>query len=183
MAGAKGLPTLGDNRSATQSVVDPFAGRPCCVCKISESSNSFRSLVNPALHVGKQIGGGVGWRAWDGRTGMAGGCTTTGGKGRELVAQPLTSIDSRISIGASTRHDLVGFIDGFLHLCGAALFLGACGIHRLAAGLLQIEHGLRVAHFGGFQLLPHAPALNRPCGERRGDTCGHHDGGNAGGAQ
>jgi hypothetical protein len=108
------------------------------------SSNCVRSLVKPALHVGEQIGGGVGWRAWAGSAGMAGGSTAGGGEAGETLAQPLTSISSGISISARALHGLVGFIGGFLHLCGAALFFGAGGLHGFAAGALEVGDVLGV---------------------------------------
>lgn len=102
------------------------------------SSNSVRSLVKPALHVGEQIGGGAGWRAWAGSAGMAGGSTAGGGEAGETVAQPLTSISSGVSISAGARQGFVGFIGGFLHLCGAAFFFGARRLHSFAAGALKV---------------------------------------------
>ena len=61
-------------------------------------SNFVRSLIKPALHVGEQIGGGVGWRATSGRGGIAGGGTTTGGEGCDTAAQADTSIGSSSGI-------------------------------------------------------------------------------------
>lgn len=92
---------------------------------VSKSSNSVRSLVKPALHVGKHSGGGVGWCASAGSFGTAGACTTGGGEGGNVLAQPVTSISSGNSISAGAFHGLAGIIGGFLHLCGAALFFGA----------------------------------------------------------
>jgi hypothetical protein len=45
---------------AIQGVVCAFAGASSDVSLVSVSSNSVRSLIKPALHVGEQIGGGVG---------------------------------------------------------------------------------------------------------------------------
>ena len=81
-----------------QCVVRALAGSAGDVCFVSMSSNSFRSFVKPALHVGEQIGGGVGWRASVGRGGIAGGGTTTGGEGCNTPAQADTSIGSASSI-------------------------------------------------------------------------------------
>lgn len=110
------------------------------------SSNSVRSLVKPALHVGEQIGGGAGWRAWGGSAGMAGGCTAGGGEAGDTVAQPLTSISGSSSISAGALQGLVGFIGDFLHLCGAALFLGAGG---LLGALGCVGHGLQLRGVAG----------------------------------
>ena len=101
-------------------------------------SNSLCSLSKPALHVGKQIGGGDGWRATAGRAGIAGGSTTGGGDGGDTVAQPLASISSGSSISAGALQGLVGFIGGFLHICCAASFFGACGQHGFSGIALQV---------------------------------------------
>lgn len=101
------------------------------------SSNSVRSLVKPALHVGEQIDGGFGWRACTGRAGTAGGATTAGGDGGELCAQPLTSVSSSIGVSARTRQLFFGFMDDPLQRFGAALFLGPGGGFSLARGPFQ----------------------------------------------
>lgn len=135
------------------------------------SSNSVRSLIKPALHEGEQIDGGVGWRAWAGSAGMAGGSTAGGGKAGETVAQPLTSISSGISISEGPRQGFMGFIGGFLQLCAAALFFGAgfglgqaCGLlHRLQL------HGVALAGLGVRALLAgEAPGLEP--GEQQGGS-------------
>lgn len=69
---------------------------------VSKSSNCFRSLVKPALHVGKHSLGGVGCLTSLGSSGIAAGLTTTADCG-DLVAQPAPSISGRISISASPR--------------------------------------------------------------------------------
>lgn len=133
------------------------------------SSNCVRSRVKPALHVGEQIGGGVGWRAWAGSAGMAGGSTAGGGEAGETLAQPLTSISSGISISAGALQGVVGFIGGFLHLCGAALFFGAGFGLGLAGGLLhRLQlHGVALAGLGVCALLAgEAPGLEP--GEQQG---------------
>ncbi len=101
------------------------------------ASNSVRSLVKPALHVGKQIAGGAGCRAWGGSGGIAGACTTGGGNGGETVAQPLASISSGNSISAGAIEGVRGFIGDLLQRGAAALFLGARGGLGVAAGLGQ----------------------------------------------
>lgn len=45
---------------AAQRIRNPLAGTAGSVGSVSESSSCFLSLVNPALHVGKQSLGGVG---------------------------------------------------------------------------------------------------------------------------
>jgi hypothetical protein len=87
-------------------------------------SNSVRSLVKPALHVGEQIAGGAGCRAWAGSGGMAGAWTTGGGNGGEPVAQPLTSVGSSSGVSTGTIQSFSGVIGGFLQLGAAALFFG-----------------------------------------------------------
>lgn len=86
---------------------------------ISESSNSVRSVVKPALHVGEQISGGVGCLAAVGRGGTA---TTSGSGFRKGCAQPLSSSTSAVSISTGFFGTDVGFIGDFLHLLGAAVF-------------------------------------------------------------
>lgn len=101
------------------------------------SSNSVRSLVKPALHVGEQIEGGVGWRACTGSAGMAGGGTTAAGDGGELCAQPLTSVSGSIGVSARTRQLFFGFMDDPLQRFSATLFLDpGCGF-SLARGPFQ----------------------------------------------
>lgn len=124
---------------------------------VSESSNSVRSRIKPALHVGEQIGGGFGCRACAGSAGMAGGTTTGGGDDGDTVAQPLASISSGISISAGALQGFMGFIGDFLHLCGAALFFGAGRLYGQPGGCLSalavlgpLRHGLGVlALLGG----------------------------------
>lgn len=141
------------------------------------SSNSVRSLVKPALHVGEQIGGGDGWRAWAGKAGIAGGSTTGGGEAGETVAQPLTSISSGVSISAGPRQGFMGFIGGFLHLCGAALFFGTRRLHGLPAGALQVGDlfGVLRPRVGVRGLLPsEAPGLEPGQQQGGGQQAGEH---------
>lgn len=108
---------------------------------VSESSNSVRSLINPALHVGKQIEGGVGCRACTGSAGIAAGATTAAGKGdAELCAQPLTNVSSSIGISTRARQFLFGFINHPLQRVGAPLFLGPGRDMRLDRRALQTRH-------------------------------------------
>ena len=71
-----------------------LAGNTGLVCKGANESSSFES---PAEHVGIQISGAGGWRAWIGSGGMDGGCTTEGG---ETLAQPIIRRPSGIGISA-----------------------------------------------------------------------------------
>lgn len=113
------------------------------------ASNSVRSLVKPALHVGKQIAGGFGWRACTGNTGIAGGATTTGGDGGELCAQPLTSVSSSTGIRARTLQLLFRFMDYPLQRFGAPLFLRPCGDMGLNRFSLQLRDLLGMRQLGG----------------------------------
>ena len=121
-----------------------LAGEAGCSCRVSVSSNSIRSFIKPALHVGEQIGGGAGWRATLGSAGMAAGSTTAGVKGGELCAQALTSIGSSTSIRARAGKLGVSFIGGFLHLVGATFFLGSSGIDGRPGAALHGGHALGV---------------------------------------
>lgn len=80
---------------------------------------------------------------------MAGGATTGGGKGGEVLAQPLASISSGNSISAGAVQGLVGFIGGFLHLSGATLFFRAGGGLGLPRGRLQAGDLLGMRGPGG----------------------------------
>ena len=105
------------------------------------SSNSVRSLIKPALHVGKQTDGGVGCRACTGSTGMAAGATTAAGKGgAELCAQPLANVSSSIGISTRARQFLFGFINHLLQRLGAPLFFGPGCDMRLDRFPLEPRH-------------------------------------------
>lgn len=160
-----------------QCPVALLAGSSSGVGSVSKLSNSVRSLVKPALHVGKQIDGGSGWRACTGSAGMAGGCTTTGGKGCATVAQPLTSISSGNSISAGSRKGLSGFIGGFLHLCGAALFFSAGAGFGLARGVSQFAHLLGMLGAGVGMGCPLTDQLvGLPAGQQQGTRQGDSQG-------
>ncbi len=151
-----------------------LAGPASGVGLVSESSNSVRSRVKPALHVGEQIGGGVGCRATAGSGGTAGAGTTGGSEGGETVAQPATSISSGISISAGTVEGVVGFIGGFLHLCGAALFFGAGLLAGHTGGFLQ---GGQLGGVFGLGFGVRGALVGQAAGLHAG---GHHRGGQGG---
>lgn len=102
----------GGSLTARQRVVGPLASSAGDAGCVSMLSNFVRSLVKPALHVGEQIGGGVGWRATAGRGGIAGGGTTTGGKGCDTPAQADTSIGSSSGIRLRAIESGLRFIQG-----------------------------------------------------------------------
>lgn len=108
------------------------------------SSNSFRSFVKPALHVGEQIGGGVGWRAAAGRGGIAGAGTTTGGEGCDTLAQADTSIGSASSVSARAIAVGLGFIQDLPQGGETKVFFCAGGGDGLAGCALQRAQLLRV---------------------------------------
>ena len=114
------------------------------MCFVSVSSNSVRSLVKPALHVGEQIGGGVGWRAAAGRGGIAGGGTTTGGDGGDTLAQADTSIGSASSISARAIAISLCVIQDLPQGSETKAFFGAGRGYGLAGGALQRAQLLRV---------------------------------------
>lgn len=117
---------------------------------VSESSDSVRSLIKPALHVGKQIEGGVGCLACTGSAGIAGADTTGGGKLGDTLAQPLTNVAGRSSISASTRQVLFSFINHPLELSRSALFFGASCFYGDAGCALQLSKLLGVLRLGCF---------------------------------
>jgi hypothetical protein len=129
---------------AIQGVVCTFAGASSDVSLVSMSSNSVRSLIKPALHVGEQIGGGVGWRAAAGRGGIAGGGTTTGGKGCDTPAQADTSIGSASSISARAIKGGLCVIQDLRQGSETAGLFGAGFGDGLASRALHLAHLLRV---------------------------------------
>lgn len=153
---------------------------------VSEFSNSVLSVVKPALHVGEQIDGGLGWRAWAGSTGFAGGSTNSGGRGEfgDTAAQPLTSIAGSSSIIARTVKVLLGFIGNLLHGSRASLFFFSGGLHRLAGVVFTLckLDGVLLARLGVGALLTtqavrlHSHASQQQASRRQcGDClCAHH---------
>ncbi len=99
---------------------------------VSESSNCVRSISKPLLHPFKQIGGGLGWRAWAGSGGLAGaGTTEGGGELGDTLAQPLASIAGSISVSKRPIQFFLGFICDLLHSSRAALFFLSGCLHGL----------------------------------------------------
>lgn len=153
------------------------------MCLVSESSNSVRSLINPALHVGKQIEGGVGCRACTGRDGIAAGATTAAGKGgAELCAQPLANVRSSIGISTRARQFLFGFINHPLQRVHAPLFLGpGRGLGRCcrtlqAGNVLGVLHaGLGMVALLGRQAVGLQAQQPKHDQQEGGERPGHHD--------
>lgn len=107
-------------------------------------SNSVRSRIKPALHVGEQIGGGVGWRATSGRGGIAGGGTATGGEGCDTPAQADTSPGSSSGISLRAVKSGLRFIQGLPQSSEpSGLFRARCG-DSLAGRALHRAQLLRV---------------------------------------
>lgn len=131
------------------------------------SSNSFRSFVKPALHVGEQIGGGVGWRAAAGRGGIAGAGTTTGGEGCDTLAQADTSIGSASSVSARAIAVGLGFIQDLPQGGETKVFFCAGGGDGLAGCALQRAQLLRVVALrAGVVALLDREAVGLQAGER-----------------
>ncbi len=126
-----------------QGVVCAGAGAPCDACGVSVFSNSTRSLVKPALHVGEQIGGGAGCLAAAGSGGISGGWTTTGGDGGNTLAQPDSSVRSASNISARALKFSLGIFGYLLEGKVAAPLFRSCVGHGLARGAL-----LRAKLFG-----------------------------------
>lgn len=114
------------------------------MCFVSVSSNFVRSFIKPALHVGEQIGGAVGWRAAAGRGGIVGGGTTTGGKGCDTLAQADTSIGSASSISARAIAVGLCFIQDLPQGSETAVAFGTGFGDSLAGSALQRAQLLRV---------------------------------------
>lgn len=93
-----------------------------------------------------------------------------GGKLGETLAQPLTSVSSSNGVSARTVELSSSFIGGFLHLSGAALFLGPCSFGGLAGSTLQAGnmHGVLASCLGVRGLLVgQPPRLHARRGERQ----------------
>jgi hypothetical protein len=118
------------------------------VAGVSESSKLVRSFVKPALHVGKQISGGVGCRACTGSGGIAGGATAGPGKLGETLAQPLASISGTVSISASLGKFVFSFMDNPFKRFGAPLFFCSGLLASQLGGLEHHLHLLGVVRFG-----------------------------------
>lgn len=129
------------------------------------SSNSVRSFIKPALHVGEQIDAGLGCLACAGNGGTAGGATTAGGKLGDTLAQALTSRGSSVSISARLSDLGLVFIGDILHGGRPA----ALGFARLGLGLARPalkpadRLGVRAARLG-----VRAPLLGEPVGLKAG---------------
>lgn len=141
---------------------------------VSISSNSVRSLVKPALHVGKQIEGGAGCLACTGRGGIAGGDTTTAGDGGKLCAQPLASVSSSVGVSIRQRKLLVGLINDSLQRFGAPPFFSAgCSLGR-GHGARQVGNVLGVLCPGRCMiglLGGQSPRLQASCCNGNGKGC------------
>lgn len=110
------------------SVEDPLAGLPGEVSGVSESSKLFRSIVKPALHPLEQIGGGIGWRASDGRGGRLAWGVGAGGCCGEGDAQALTSSAGSSQVSAQVLGFLAGIVGLLLRHGGAAVFFSSGGL-------------------------------------------------------
>lgn len=109
------------------------------------------SRLQPSEHVGKQLAGGAGCRAWEGSGGIAGGATTAGGDGCDALAQPSTSSSGASGISTRQGGEFVGMVGDLLHCRDAAGFLGSGGFLGLEGsgherGAVGIPAGL---HPGG----------------------------------
>ena len=145
-------------------------------------SNFVRSLVKPALHVGEQIGAGVGWRATAGRGGIAGGGTTTGGEGCDTAAQADTNIGSSSGIILRTIESGFRFIQGLPQSSEPSAFFCARSGDGLAGCVFQRAQllGVVTLRAGVCALLKcktvglQAGRAKRNGQEPRERTCEHH---------
>ncbi len=133
---------------------------------VSELADFDKLCAMPCEHPCEQIEG-VGTfdtRACDGRGGMLGGATEAGGKGGKLAPQALSDNASVISVALGHQAGLIGFICGFLHLCGAASFFGSGGVGGAARFPLPVRALLSMLSTGvGVRALlaGQAPGLQR----------------------
>jgi hypothetical protein len=118
------------------------------VAGVSESSKLVRSVVKPALHVGKQIAGGAGCWACTVSGGIAGGATAGPGKLGDTLAQPLASISGASSISASLGKFRFSLMDNPFKRFGAPLFFCSGLFASQLGGLEHHLHLLGVVRLG-----------------------------------
>ena len=135
---------------------------------ISESPSSVRSLVKPALQLGKPICGDSGCLAAEGSGGIQAGRTCQGGGdvGALGLAQPLASIASSIRVSARTIELSSRFMGHLRERGSPALGLGSVG--RLVIDSLGPDlHALGIPgslHAPGAPGIAHFPLVrDKPC--------------------
>lgn len=167
--------------TARQRVIGPLASLAGDAGDVSMLSNSVRSLIKPALHVGEQIDGGVGWRATAGRGGIAGGGTTTGGEGCDTPAQADTSIGSSSGIRLRAIKSGFRFIQGLPQSSEPSGLFRARGGDSLAGRALHRAQLLRVIPLrAGVCALLERKAVGLQAGQRErgeqqpGERAGEH---------
>lgn len=141
-----------------------------------EGCSSFStSRLHESKHVGEHHPGSAGWRALGGSGGIAGGCTTTGGKGCGTLAQPASSNGSASSISFCTGRALGLCVDDFGDGLDTAGFLRSgelfgvdgCGVQ--AGHLLGVLAGL----LGELEVgATEPPRLRAKGGQAQGQGCG-----------
>jgi hypothetical protein len=138
----------------SRCVIRLLASQPgpvgCC-----EGCSSFStSLLQPSRHVGEHQAGSAGWRALGGSGGIAGGATTTGGKGCGTLAQAASSKGSASSISFCAGRALGLLVDDFGDGLDTAGFFIACILGCFAGGSLKVAlaHGPHAGHLGQFGL-------------------------------
>ena len=107
--------------SQRQGVIGALADFTGGAAFIGDTSHDSRSLISPALQVGKHSGGVFGWHACAGSGGIRGGSTGGGGKVCNALLQPATSCVSQYSISPCLGGFEFGFIDGELVLADEVL--------------------------------------------------------------
>lgn len=78
-----------------QRVVGPLAEGTGGTALVGHTSQDSRSLISPALQLGKHSDGVFGWRACAGSGGMRGGSTGGGNKVCDALLHPATSCVSQ----------------------------------------------------------------------------------------
>jgi hypothetical protein len=135
-----------------------------------EGCSSFStSFLHPSKHVGEHHPGSSGWRALGGSGGIAGGCTTTGGKGGCTLAQAASSDSSPNSISLGTGRALGLLVDDFGDGLGTALLLGSGELFGVDGGSLQAGHlfGVLAALLGELEMGATEPPGLRAEGQQR----------------
>lgn len=120
-----------------QRVVGPlaeFAGRSTSIGNASQDS---RSLISPALQLGKHSGSVFGWRAWAGSGGIRGGSTGSGSKCGDMLLQPATSSVSQCSVSAGLSDFLFGSINDLSLSFTPLRFSRTKSFHLASCGLLH----------------------------------------------
>lgn len=161
--------------SASHRVGGALAGGAGVVGGVSKFCNSVRSLVKPELHVGEHTVGGLGWRAAWGSGSGRGSAGASTGEGK-LLAQPLTSITSAISIRRSGLFTFGGILRLLFKCHSVAALFVTLGLQRCGQGrsVVGAQFGYLAAHSPRLHVPRHGAAGERGAQHSSGEHVGLH---------